>query len=315
MQGRAVQGQFDFTRASKLRTMERIGCSGPVKAILKALDGFARDKAKCIETMHAIATSMGVSESTARRYIKEAKAMGVLEVTGDPTDGCSNEYRIKWEVVFSLPDRMATPRRRRKDSTPGGPPARTPEIAPETPVKIAPPTPSKLEGDPCQDERGPLSSWKGTPVMLTGVSRTDSYDSITASVRQQKIYVGGVGLIVKDPEGSATKRSGWWAGHIGDLSNPTERDRLHKAAMAAGLLSDSNVDRVRVTALAMQSSSRPAAFARGFFVKHVEWGDWSWLDPKYVKTAMDRLLAANGLRLTREEFERVRVNEPRGSAE
>lgn len=293
------QQQFDFKRATKLRALERIVCSSNVKALLKALDGFARDDRHCTVTMKRLALSMGVSPKTAQRTIRTAQAEGLVSVTGDEWDGRALTYTIEWKLVFDLPDGVSGGRRNGGDETPVKSKA--------TPVK-----PSfdltTVPGQRCP--RSPVNVDHGPRSRVTGVCATDTNDKDNAAVRQQQI--GGVGgLIWKSPERFATRKAGWWAGHIGDLANPEERQRLLTAAITAGYLTGSNVDRVRVWALAMQAKSRPPGMATGHFVIHVEDGDWSWLDPKYVKSAMDRLLSAEGLRLTKAEFEGLRIDEPR----
>ncbi|MES2789986.1 MAG: helix-turn-helix domain-containing protein [Planctomycetota bacterium] len=119
---------------------------------------------------------------------------------------------------------------------------------------------------------------------------------------------GGLRTIPATPTaGLASRKSGWWIGIIGDLANRDERSRVFAAAVAAGLLTDCPIDRVRFATLELQSRLRPPGMAPGFIVSHVEAGDWDWLDPASMKDALRRL----GFVLTKEELLRVRTREPR----
>lgn len=266
------QKQFDFPRAAKLRTLERAAMSGAVKSVLKALDGFARDAAECIETLRRIGVSMGVSESTARRAIREAQTLGVLQVFGVPANGRSNLYRIQWAVVFALPDAMA---KSKKETGPEYP-LLTPSKSEETPVRLegvplsdCQGTPVKLEGVPCQ-------VGGGTPVRLTGVSATDHTDQVTATIRRGPgMAVGGGCLDLKDKQ-----KSGWWLWELTkqSLGDDREIDRIIAAAVAAELLEDTPLARVRLLALASKiRNDEKIKSPTGSVAWTVENGAWNYL--------------------------------------
>ena len=267
------QKQFDFPRAAKLQQLERAAMTGNVKSLLKALDGFARDKTECIATLHSIGVSMGVSASTARRAVRDAQGLGVLEVFGCPEDGRSNLYRIVWTVVFSLPDGM-TKKSRSKPL----------------------PTPTNLEGDPYQSDRGPLPTWEGTPTNLGGVSATDTNDKETATIRQPERGDGGGGGISKlttdNRQPTTTRPSGFWAWSVTrtDLGQQGTVLRLFAAATEAGLLSGLQLDQIRFLALVHRiRSDESIRNVTGYLVKLVETGQWNYLPADSIRKAWSQV--------------------------
>lgn len=283
------QKQFDWPRAAKLHALERVTCPGGahVKSLLKALDAFARDKATCTETLKRISVSMGVSISTAKRARAAAVTLGVLTMYGSPTDGRSNTYQINWNVVFALPDGInAEPR------------------------SSVTPTPVKLTRDPGQPDLGPRSSWTGTPVNLTGAHRTDRLDKENATVRPAEDPSdggeGGLRNSIQEPE--ASRPSGWWAWSITrkDLTNAAEMVKFFKAAVSAGIISDTAIDRVRFVALTLHASAQDDIRNHcGYLVKHLERGTWNYLSRDSVKAAL-KLLAADNVVLTADQIQEVR---------
>lgn len=293
-----TQRQFDFKRASKLRALERVVCGKNVKALLKALDGFARDDRTCTVTLKRIGVSMGASEKTAQRTIRLAQAEGLLTVSGDGADGRANTYRIEWTAVFDLPDGVS-----------GGRSGR----AVETPVNSS--------ADPGQNDRGGRSDCPPTPVngdrggrsTVTDPSPTDSIRQRTATVRQPEFHTANGGGLSPESEHSGRQptahslpRSGAWAGHIEQSFPDDERRRLWVAACDAGLLDGSAVDRVRFIAAVLQARTRPEGKKTGWLVRRVELGDWNYLDPKWVQSAVDKC-KASGIVLTPDQVRQVRT--------
>lgn len=311
------QLQLDFSRASKLRTLERVECPGPVKALLKALDGFARDSNETEQTMRAIGISMGVSPSTARRAIRASELLGILQVFGDPKDGSKNRYVINWAAVFELPDAMT----KHKDKR-----VRQRSLTPRNPSQSDRGTPPKMtgvplpicEGYPFQVDRGPLPNWEGTPTKLTGVlapvlsSDSLSADDVTASTAIET-RDGGGGNLNTTPDEARPRRvriPGNWCGSItkSSLTDPSARGELLRDAIKAGWLQNNNVDKVRLGALLLQASRTPLTSPGGFVVSFIESGSWHRLNEKNVSDVLLRL-SAQGISLTDEERLQVRQQE------
>jgi hypothetical protein len=93
-------------------------------------------------------------------------------------------------------------------------------------------------------------------------------------------------------------------GHINPAFPDGERWRLFQIALAAGLVTDCPVDRIRLTTLTMQAKTRPAECQTGFFIAGIEAGDWDSLDPELITKAVTRL-RAKGLEITPEDIKRV----------
>lgn len=78
------------------------------------------------------------------------------------------------------------------------------------------------------------------------------------------------------------KPVGWWTGHIDAkrLRNPKEVAGMYRDACKAGLILNSNQNRLRIVALSLQAirADNPG----GFFVSHVERQSWNYLTPEYV---------------------------------
>lgn len=319
-----VQRHFDFKRATKLNTLERVVCSSGVKSLLKALDAFARDATHCTVTLKRLAVSMGVSVCTARRAVRQAQAEGVLIVSGSETDGSANTYTINWQVVFDLPDGVAD--RRRKKSG-------------QTPIKTESDTPINLIAPPYQVDRGPLSTCEGTPIKLIGVLSTDRNDKENDTVRLGEILTavgggfssrsnsaGSVGTLPaplenpepvhqrasetpaprQNPPTSQPARRGAWAGAIDKTFHAEERTRIFRAALAAGLVTDCTRDKLRVQAAILQAMSRPdPKWVTGHLIDLIEVGDWQRLEVLHVERAAGRVLPP-GRRLTTDEIKRIR---------
>lgn len=296
------QKTFDYPRAAKLRTLERAAMSGAVKSVLKALDGFARDNPEWEATLRSIAVSMGVSESTARRAVREAQNVGVLEVRGTPKNGRMNIYKILWEVVFALPDAMAKSK-----------PENTPEYPILTPTKIDE-TPTKWKGYPCQNGGGtpvklegdPCQVGRGTPVRLTGVSATDHTDQITATIRHGVQTDGGGDCLVRSQE----RKSGWWVWEVTKqmLGDEAELKRIFDAAVAAGLVEDQPVYRVRVLALANKiRNTEKIKSPTGQLAWMIETGNWNYLPRDAIVRAYRKMY---GQEPTGEQIAKIKTATP-----
>ena len=77
------QQEFDFNRAAQLRILERavIIAKGPAKAVLKALDSYARESHESHPSIAEIARNAGISKNTARRTVHELGAtLGLLTI-------------------------------------------------------------------------------------------------------------------------------------------------------------------------------------------------------------------------------------------
>lgn len=131
-----------------------------------------------------------------------------------------------------------------------------------------------------------------------------------AGVRLERTDGGGVGMVRRTARTTA-KPSGWWAGAISkeSLSDRAEVVRLFQAAVAAGVLVDSPVNRVRVVALALQARSPDVTKAGGYVIRHIEQGSWNYLSRENVNEALRRL-AADKLTLTADELRQVRCLDP-----
>lgn len=313
------QRQFDFTRASKLRRLEQSACSGKVKSVLKALDGFARDAARCVQTMKNIAVSMGCSVDTARRAIRAAQDAGLLHVHGEPTDGRSNMYEINWVAVFELPDgREAMTTSRRKAAVCQGAAETAKCLGPSAvpaPLADCEATPSNMQGDPLQTARGPLANCRGTPGKLLGVSATvtnvkecaisrggqtedDDGETLGSILGKRQALCEPRTMPVSTPTLSnpakPTRSGSWvWTIALKDLEDSAERTRIFKAAIMAGYLADSQIDRVRFRALCIhirRHNERTKIYnPTGFLVAAIERGDWGNLPDKTVKDAVNLL--------------------------
>ena len=266
------QKQFDFPRAAKLNALERVRVGTSVKSLLKALDGFIRDKDRDSITLKRISQSMDCSTKTAQRAVRTAERAGLVTVWGDPSDGQANVYRIEWGVIFDLPDAPAKPVRR--PSTPG-------QID-RGPRTKCPPTPDKLTGDPGQNDRGATPPTKN--------------DKETATIRQPERGHGGGGGISKlttdNRQPSTTRPSGFWAWSVTrcELSKPATVLSLFKAATEAGYLTGLQLDQIRFLALVNRiRTDEEIRNVTGYLVATVQTGSWNYLPVDAIRKAWSQV--------------------------
>lgn len=109
----AKQITIDFDRASKLRTLEKVLLPIPsgsktstvaCKAILKTIDGHARDKDACCLKVETIARESGLSRAAAHRAINtlEQNSLLIVHRRKNGTGKRASEYRICWSNLRDL---------------------------------------------------------------------------------------------------------------------------------------------------------------------------------------------------------------------
>jgi hypothetical protein len=108
----AKQMQIDFDRASKLRMLEKVVLPIPsgaktsavaCKAILKTIDGHAREKDACCLKVETIARESGLSRAAAHRAIKALEQNSLLIVIRRIVMGKrASEYKICWPNLRDL---------------------------------------------------------------------------------------------------------------------------------------------------------------------------------------------------------------------
>lgn len=310
------QQAFDFSRAAKLNTLERVSLSASTKSLLKALDAFIRDQEWYCVTVARISLSMGYQRRATQLAIREAQRLGLVEVQASESDGASNRYRIDWQAVFSLPD-GSPPRRGRRP----GPVAATSHAE-----RLPAPASEQSEGGAKTPTGGRIKCAGGAHILRGGgalnapVSRTDHINdqvTTTSSVSSSETAAnqdGGGGAVQENPRSDSrasrgrtpSRSSGSWVGFLdkGLLSTQEGIRLVFDSALRAGLITNTPRYQIRVLALCRQAVATADSPA-GYVVKRIEKGDWQFLGEKYVTAAAQRL----GIRLDPEQKQTVRTPE------
>ncbi len=115
-QGRS-QKQFNFNRAAKLGMLDRMvipvevlathrerigsarGLLMKIKALLRAIDSFAREDSECFASVASIGKQIGCSERTTQRYLIVAKLLGLVTVI-DARHHTTSIHDINWNLVW-----------------------------------------------------------------------------------------------------------------------------------------------------------------------------------------------------------------------
>lgn len=280
------QREFDFSRAAKLNTLERVTCAHNVKSLLKALESIIRDEIEYTVTVKRLAVSMGCSTRTTQRAIKQAKGEGLIETVGDDDSEGGNyggaTYRINWVAVFDLPAVFtAGPKKRARGRTAkGADMAAIP--APQSAVrgdKLSPPprqfvTPPVTTCHPPRDKLSPL----GAPDPNT--------DPLSDRTNDPGKFVRPFGVFVEVAKERSVARPVSWCGSIDDTFDAVERKRLWAAATRAGLVIETKVNYVRFMAACVMAKTRPPNCKTGWLKTRVERGDWINIERKYILDAI-----------------------------
>lgn len=113
-----TQKHFDFNRAIQLRTLEtcvipaaRVDTdtgaglsrnSGTLKAILKALDSYQRDRPNCFPSIAALARNTGLSERSVQRGIRRLTSPEIAVLIITERVGHTTLYKIDWGKLLDL---------------------------------------------------------------------------------------------------------------------------------------------------------------------------------------------------------------------
>ncbi len=279
--------------------LQRAKIAPHLKRMLQKLRWYIGNNHECWPSLHTLTTELGYrwpqSKRTIIAQLDELRERGLIRTRRETNDKNGalgvNHYwihygRVQETYLVGKPPVLTPPRSRltagkRPDQT--APPWCNPLHHPgETryTTLVKPVTPHKTNGKELKETK-------------TGAEAATARNGT----------VGG-GEFVKAPE-SAARPSGSWAGVItrASLAKPAEVVALYRAAVKAGILADTRLNRVRVVALAAQARRSSEAEIRsvgGYVIRHIERGGWNYLAPENVRIALS-LLASDGLVLTKEE--------------
>lgn len=234
----SVQLQFDYQRATKLWMLERLRCSMQVKAVLKAIDGFARDNASATVTLRLLAQSIGASIVSARRHVKAAEQAGYLIV--DRTDRSASTYTIQWLPIF---DQTHSKTGDEADQKTSASRVSTPSQNDSPPSQIERGPPVRLRAPPSQVERG------APPPTINANSSTRPWRPKAKTPRSEE-PIGGLFRELAErrqqPATSGQPRAAsgqpvppsTWLNHVGilDLGDPERLVQIFRRAVNATVL-------------------------------------------------------------------------------
>lgn len=227
----SVQLQFDFQRSAKLWMLERLRCSGQVKAVLKAIDGYARDNPSATVTMRLLAQSMGVSMDSARRHVKAAERAGFLMT--DRTDRSASTYTIQWLPIF---DQTHSKTGDEADQKTSAPRVSTPSQDASPPLQIAGGHPGRLPASPLQIARG------APPPTINVNSSTRPWRPKAKTPRSEEPIGGLFRELAERHQQAATSGQpvppSTWLNHVGilDLGDPDRLFQIFRRAVNATVL-------------------------------------------------------------------------------
>lgn len=291
---RTWKARFELVNGAKLRPA--------LKNVLRTLWEYMGSNEFCWPSQTDLMERCGYGPNSRRALsnkLTELQRLGIVVIESKRRGNGTwraNAYRIDFDKLASLCD----------DPPP------LPECE-EREFWTAPERPSmrSLEAHPCA-----RSDSYHVPERAHGMSSNGHMDTTSMNVQrtanersaEKHGSDGGGGFEIRHPETTQSHPvpSGSWAGFINDAFDQPERGRLWEAAIAAGWLERNCLDKVRFVATALQARTRPVGKRTGWFIRRIEFGDWGYLDPKWVTSAIALLDPGN--RPTKEQLEQVRVN-------
>lgn len=291
-----------------------VGLPPHLKRMLMALHARCIAKRFCWPSLRTLAHDLGYStesedwpsvKRTMIRHTQALKQLGLLwmEPRFDAHDSqTSNDYRIKYQNLrrFYQPENVdeskAFPGPTRKTLKRGSRDR-------QTPVTVSP-------GGCHQCHRGGDTSVTGGVTSVSprelnlNSTRTEAEVLADESKTRTAASGGGLGSNPEFPDNSRKPR-GYWTGLITRdlLKRPEYVNAIYHDAVKAGLIKDTQINRIRIVALARQSAFDEQSSAGGILTGRIETKSWNYLHPDRVRDTA-RIL---GVTLTPELMAKIRT--------
>lgn len=202
-----------------------------VKAVLKAIDGFARDNASATVTLRLLAQSIGASVVSARRHVQAAERAGYLVV--DRSDRSASTYTIQWLPIF---DQTHSKTGDEADQKTSASRASTPSQNDTPPSQLERGPPLRLRAPPSQVERG------APPPTINANSSTRPWRPKAKTPRSEEPIGGLFAEIAASYQQPATSGQpvppSTWLNHVGivELHDPARLVQIARRAVNAKVL-------------------------------------------------------------------------------